>query len=74
MAELFLIDWCGIQVRVRNDDPHLSAYTATGQQVRCAMLLASDVEGLRLALTTILGRQYNVRVADDGSVVRLWRR
>jgi hypothetical protein len=38
------------------------------------MELASDVEGLRLALLTTLGDRYRVRVADDGSVIGLWRR
>jgi hypothetical protein len=35
--------------------------------------LASDVEGLRLVLETALGREYRVKVAEDGSVVGLWR-
>jgi hypothetical protein len=35
--------------------------------------LASDVEGLRLALTTTVGDHYRVRVSDDASVVGLWR-
>jgi hypothetical protein len=36
--------------------------------------LASDVEGLRLVLTSAIGDRYRVRVSDDGSVVGLWRR
>jgi hypothetical protein len=35
--------------------------------------LASDVAGLRLALTTALGDRYRVRVSDDGGTVGLWR-
>jgi hypothetical protein len=38
------------------------------------MELASDVEGLRLALGTTVGDRYRVKVSDDGSVVGLWRR
>jgi hypothetical protein len=38
------------------------------------MELASDVQGLRLYLVTALGDHYRVKVADDGSVVGLWRR
>jgi hypothetical protein len=41
-------------------------------QVRAAVQLASDVEGLRLVLESALGRQYRVRVKDDGTV-GLWR-
>jgi hypothetical protein len=36
------------------------------------MEVASDVEGLRLVLTSALGDRYSVRVADDGSVIGLW--
>jgi len=38
------------------------------------MELASDVEGLRLYLVTALGDRYEVRVADDATVIGLWRR
>jgi len=38
------------------------------------MELASDVEGLRPYLVTALGDRYAVRVADDGTVIGLWRR
>ena len=37
------------------------------------MELASDVEGLRLAMGSALGREYRILVADDGSVVGMWR-
>jgi hypothetical protein len=37
------------------------------------MELASDAEGLRLYLVTALGDRYEVRVADDGSVIGLRR-
>jgi hypothetical protein len=32
------------------------------------------VVGLRLVLTSAMGDRYRVKVSDDGSVVRLWRR
>jgi hypothetical protein len=64
--------WC--QLRVRHDDPHLGPYTPRGAVIRSAMELASDVEGLRLYLVTALGDRYEVRVAEDGSVIGLWRR
>jgi hypothetical protein len=73
MPEPIVIPWHGRMVRVRHDDPRLGLYTGTGQQIRAAVQLASSVEGLRLALTTALGREYRVKVADDGSVVGLWR-
>ncbi len=38
------------------------------------MELAGDVEGLRLFLVTALGDRYAVRVADDVSVIGVWRR
>jgi hypothetical protein len=38
------------------------------------MLLASDVQGLRLYLVTVLGDFCLVGVAEDGSVIGLWRR
>jgi hypothetical protein len=69
-----VISWHGRQLRIRHDDPHLSSYSGTGQQLRCAIELASDVEGLRLVLASTVGERYRLRVADDGSVVELWRR
>ena len=72
--EPLLISWQGRQVRVRHDDPHLGPYTPRGAVIRSAMELASDVEGLRLYLVSALGDRYQVRVADDGSVIGLWRR
>jgi hypothetical protein len=72
--EPLIVSWQGRQVRVRHDDPHLGPYTPRGTVIRAAMELASDVEGLRLYLMTALGDRYQVRVADDGSVIGLWRR
>ena len=72
--EPLLVTRQGHQVRVRHDDPHLGPYTPRGAVIRSAMELASDVEGLRLYLVTALGDRYQVRVADDGSVIGLWRR
>jgi hypothetical protein len=69
-----VIAWRGRKVRIRHDDPHLSTYSGTGQQLRCAMELASDVEGLRLVLASTVGGRYRVKVSDDGIVVGLWRR
>jgi hypothetical protein len=69
-----IVSWRGRQVRIRHDDPRLGPYTPSGAQLRSAMELASDVEGLRLALLTALSDRYCVRVADDGSVVGRWRR
>jgi hypothetical protein len=73
-VEPTVIAWRGRQVRVRHDDPHLSTYSGTGQQLRCAIELASDVDGLRLALTSTVGERYRVRVSDNGEIVCLWRR
>jgi hypothetical protein len=58
---------------VRHDDPHLGPYTPRGAVIRAAIELASDVEGLRLVLTTALGDRYRVRVSEDGCTVGLWR-
>jgi hypothetical protein len=66
--------WRGTQLRIRHDDPRLTAYSSGVTRVRSAVELASDVEGLRLVLTTALGDRYRVKVSDDGSVVGLWRR
>jgi hypothetical protein len=49
-------------------------YSGSVQQLRCAMELASDVEGLRLVLTSTVGERYRVRLSDDGETVSLWRR
>ena len=72
--EPLIVTWQGHQVRIRHDDPHLGPYTPRGAVIRSAMELASDVQGLRLYLVTALGDRYEVRVADDGSVIGLWRR
>jgi hypothetical protein len=68
-----LIHWQGRQLRVRHDDPQLGTYTGAGQQLRSAVNLASDVEGLHLVLASTVGNRYRVGVSDDGSVVGLWR-
>jgi hypothetical protein len=72
--ERLIVSWQGHQVRIRHDDPHLGPYTPRDAFIRSAMELASDVERLRLYLVTALGDRYLVRVADDGSVIGLWRR
>ena len=51
----------------------LGVYTGYGQQLRAAIELASDVEGLRLVLASTVGKRSPVRVSEDGSVVGLWR-
>jgi hypothetical protein len=66
-------DWQGRRLRVGHDDPHLGPYTPSGTVIRAAVELASDLEGLRLVLTTAWGR-YRVNVSDDGMTVGLWRR
>lgn len=69
-----IVTWRGKQLRVRHDDPRLTPYSPRGATIRSAIELASDVEGLRLVLTTTVGDRYHVRVSDDGGVVGLWRR
>jgi hypothetical protein len=72
--EPLIVSWQGRQVRVRHDDVHLGRYAPRGAVIRSAIELASDVEGLRRFLATTVGDRYRVRVADDGSVIGLWRR
>ena len=67
------IDGNGTQVRLRHDDPHLTPYSPGVTRLRAAVELASDVDGLRLVLGSVLGDRYRIRVAEDGSVVGLWR-
>ena len=69
-----IISWQGRELRIRHDDPRLGPYSPQGQRVRSAIDLASDVEGLRLVLASVLGDRYRVRVRDDGAVVGLWLR
>ena len=69
VPEPLTVTWQGREVRIRHDDPHLGPYTPRGAVIRSAMELASDVEGLRLYLVSALGDHYEVRVADDGSVI-----
>jgi len=64
----------GPGVRVRHDDLRLTPYSPGVSRLRSAVELASDVEGLRLVLESVLGDRYRVRVRDDGAVVGLWRR
>jgi hypothetical protein len=73
--EPFLVSWGdGRTIRIRHDDHDRGPHEGNGQQVRAAVQLASDVEGLRLVLESAIGREYRVKVSDDGSVVALWRR
>ena len=74
VPEPLIVSWQGRDLRVRHDDPQLGTYTPRGAVLRSAVGLASDVEGLRLYLMTALGDHYQVRVADDGSVIGLWRK
>ncbi len=69
-----VIAWQSRHVRIRHDDPLLTPYSPGVARLRAAVELASDVEGLRLVLTSALGERYLVKVADDGTVVGLWRR
>jgi hypothetical protein len=68
-----IVSWQGRQIRIRHDDPHLGPYTPRGAVIRAAVELASDVEGLRLVLSSALGDRYRVLVSDDGATVGLWR-
>lgn len=72
--EPLVISWRGRQVRIRHDDPQLTTYSPLGARLRAAIELASDVEGLRFALASTVTDRYRVRIADDGSVIGLWRR
>lgn len=67
-----VISWQGCQLRVRHDDPRLRLYSPQASRLRSAVELASDVEGLRLVLASVLEDRYRVRVEDD--VIGLWRR
>jgi hypothetical protein len=69
-----LVSWRGHQLRVRHDDPHLGPYSSLGATIRSAVELATDVDGLRRVLASTVSDRYRVRVADDGSVLGLWRR
>ena len=62
------------RLRVRHDDERLTPYSPLAARIRSPVRLASDVDGLRLVLTSMLGDRYVIRVAEDGSVVGLWRR
>ena len=64
----------GRSLRVRHDDPRMTLYSPRGATIRAAVELAGDVEGLRLVLDSAIGDRDRVRVAEDGSVVGLWRR
>ncbi|HZW01220.1 MAG TPA: hypothetical protein VFF55_06590 [Candidatus Deferrimicrobium sp.] len=50
--------------------PRTAARSAT---LRSALELASDVQGLRLILSSTLGDRYRVRLSDIGSTVGLRR-
>jgi hypothetical protein len=67
-----VIAWQGRRLRVRHDDPRLRPYSPVATVLRSAVELASDVEGLRLVLVSVLGDRYRVRV--EGDVIGLWRR
>jgi hypothetical protein len=59
---------------VRHDDQRIGPYTQAGARLRAIIELASDVDGLRLALASTVGDRYRVKVSDDGRIVGLWRR
>jgi hypothetical protein len=60
--EPIVITWQGKHVRVRHDDPRLTPYSPGAPRLRTAVELASDVEGLRLVLVSVLCDRYRVRV------------
>jgi hypothetical protein len=67
------VRWRGQGVRVRHDDPRLGPYSKPIKVLGPAMSLASDAEGVRLAIASTLGSRYEARVPDDVSEVRLRR-
>ena len=73
VPEPLIIAWRGQRIRIRHDDPQLTIYSPHGARLRAAIELAGDVEGLRLVLASTVTDRYSVKVADDGSVVGLWR-
>ena len=72
--EPIFLSWQGRQVRVRHDDPRLRPYSPGVARLRATVELASDVEGLRLALASSMSDRYRIRVRDDGTVIGLWKR
>ena len=74
IPEPIILPWQGRQVRIRHDDPRLTAYSPGASRLRSAVELATDVDGLRLVLTSTFGERYRVRVRDDGALIGLWRR
>jgi hypothetical protein len=73
LPDPLIVAWRGQQIRVRHDDPRLSPCSSLVATIRSAVELATDVDGLRLVLSTTVGDRYRVKVSDDGSVVGLWR-
>ena len=65
---------CLMIFHIRDANPHLGTHTLAGQQLRFAVELASDVEGLCLVPVSTSGDRYRVKVSEDGSVVGLRRR
>ena len=41
-----MVPWQGRQLRVRHDDPAITVYSPRAAQVRAAVQLASEVEGV----------------------------
>jgi len=68
-----VISWQGRALRVRHDDPRLKPYSPQASRLRSAVELASDVEGLRLVLASVLGDRYRVRIEGDVIGLRLRR-
>ena len=62
------------RLRVRHDDERLTPDSPLAVRIRSPVRLASDLDGLRLVLASVLGDRYVISVAEDGSVVGLWRR
>jgi hypothetical protein len=68
------VHWQGREVRIRHDDQLIGPYSPRVAQLRAAIDLASDVEGLRLVLASTVGDRYRVKVSDDAMTVGLWIR
>lgn len=62
----------GRRRHVRHDDPELTEYSPTAQQIRSIADVATDEAGLRRYLETTVGERYAVQLAEGE--IRLRRR
>ena len=66
--------WQARSLRLPHGDRRPTPYSPLAARIRSAVGLATDVDGLRLLLASILGERYRVGVAEDGLTVGFWRR